>query len=143
VPAPSDEAYLRAELNVERARRKWAPYKGDPERQCTASCKDGHRCRGQRARRPDGVLSHVCRFHGGARFPSLKSLLGFRKCIEKSLVGLDARILSVLEAQGRACDMKYPPVKQGVFMQLDLFDRQLCLPFSAPAAPQDDSQPAR
>jgi len=66
MPGPTDEAWLRAHTRAEKGRAKWRAFKGTPERQCTAKCRNGRRCLAPRLKRPDGTLAPTCRMHGSA-----------------------------------------------------------------------------
>lgn len=80
-----DAAWTRAQLAHERGKARWAPYKGDPERQCTARCKRStRRCKAPRLKRADGTLAPTCRMHGGelgsleSQARALERLVAFR-----------------------------------------------------------------
>ena len=80
---------LQADLVFERRKARWAPYKGDPERQCTATSKQTKkRCKAPRLKRPDGSLAPTCRMHGGC----LGSLESQERVLSKLVLVLEARL---------------------------------------------------
>lgn len=101
MPGPTDEAWLRAELRADRRRRKWAPFKGEPERQCTATTRSGKRCRAPKAKRLDGTLNTVCRFHGGtpkSLEQEIRALEGYARYKRAQLRGIETK-LALLKAR--------------------------------------------
>lgn len=102
MPGPTEQAWLSSTLAHERAKARWRPYKGDPERQCTARCKrSNRRCRAPRLKRKDGTLSPTCRMHGGELGPlesqakALRQLVAFRMLQAK---GAQTKLDLVLKA---------------------------------------------
>lgn len=98
-------AHLRAELRVEKQRRKWRDRKHTPERQCTATTRKGKRCEAPRAPRDDGTLAPTCRVHGGSGWRSLesqaRSLEALLRNQEKCVEGLKTKLAELREAVER------------------------------------------
>lgn len=96
----SDAAWLRANLNAERLRRKHRPYKGSEERRCTARKRDGTQCRAPRTKRDDGTLFSVCRYHGGVEPGTIKAKVRVMLSLENYLVARLAGLRTKLAAYG-------------------------------------------
>lgn len=63
-PQPSEEAFLRSEVEAEKARRRRRPPKGTEGRRCLFLRTDGRRCHVDRYVKKDGSLAPTCRTHG-------------------------------------------------------------------------------
>jgi hypothetical protein len=101
-------AHLKAELAYERRKARWVPYKGDPERQCTATTRGDRRCKAPRAKRKDGTLATTCRFHGGVELSPearVKALQGLVRLCEARLKGAQTKLALALEELKGVRDM--------------------------------------
>ena len=97
----SDAAWLAAEIKAERNRRRLRPFKGSPERQCTARRRDGTQCKAHRVKKEDGTLYSTCRVHGSAYKTlevQINCLVHFERLTRARLAGIVAK-RAILEEQ--------------------------------------------